>query len=579
MIFEVLILNYSFYYDIIHTMITWDIEETKESVKTSDDIIKMLLQNRGIIGKKEKENFIHPPHPLSLTPKDVGIDPEKFREAVTRIRRAVKDHESIVVYSDYDADGITSGAILWEALFHLGARVMPYVPGRIEEGYGLSEKGILAVKETFEATLIITVDHGINAKNEVEFAKKEGIDVVVTDHHTVGKKVPSCPTIHTTSLCGAGVSWMLASHLLGKEFERKSEELLSLAAIGTIADMVQLTHANRAIVFHGIEEIRKTKRLGLLALIKNAGIEKDTISSYQISHMLVPRINAMGRITHALDALRLLCTTNEKRAEELASHVGLTNQERQQLTIDTVSHADEIVQTVYGKTIVEKLILISHESYNQGIIGLVAGKLMERYVRPAVVIAKGDIISKASCRSIPGFNIVEAVRKCEELVIDVGGHPMAAGFTVETKNIGKLMKKLTGIANDSITDDMLVQRLSIDMALPLSLVSEKLWNALRVLEPFGFGNREPIFASLGVIVDDVRSVGAEKRHAKLRVHDETKQGVNYDAIFFNGFSKCKDFTRGDSIDVAYTIDMNEWNDQRKVQLKIRDIEKSTKKSP
>lgn len=563
-------------------MFTWKIGHPEHPLETISDIIDFLLVKRGIVGKKEKEAFLDPPSPISLSPKNAGMDTDQFRVAVSRIRKAIQDHESIVVYSDYDADGITAGAILWEALFHLGARVMPYVPSRTEEGYGLSEKGILSVKETFEATLIITVDHGINAKNEVTFAKKEGIDVIVTDHHTKGTKVPTCPTIHTTSLCGAGVSWMVAAHLLGNdpsvgsdhigdERVKKSKELLSLAAIGTIADMVQLTGTNRAIVYHGIEEIRKTTRLGLLSLIKNAGIEKEAISSYQISHMLVPRLNAMGRITHALDALRLLCTTNEKRALELASHIGLTNQERQQLTVSTMMHAESVVTKEYGKEIKEKLIFISDESYNQGIIGLVAGRLVEKFMRPAVVIASADGISKASCRSIPGFNIVDAIRRCQDLVIDVGGHPMAAGFTVETKNIDRLKKKLTEIADTGISEGMLVQSLDVDMVLTLATANEKLWKALRALEPFGFGNPSPLFASLACIIDDIRPVGAEKKHAKLRLRDDEPGRAMVDAIFFNGYAKCKNFTVGNTLDIAYTIDMNEWNGQKNVQFIVKDV--------
>jgi len=517
-----------------------------------EDIIQTLLSNRGITTKKDIENFLHPTPPQEFTAKDVGIDPQALKKAIARIRKAIKDKESIVVYADYDADGISAGAIMWETLHSLGAQVMPYIPHRVDEGYGLSKKGIDAVREQYDPALIVTVDHGITAHKHVAYAKKLGIDVIVTDHHVKPDKLPDCTIVHTTELCGAGVSWFVA-----KEIGKPD---IALAAIGTIADMVSLTGANRSIVTYGLQELNKTKRVGLQALLKDAGLTLGDLTTYSVSHMLAPRLNAMGRLVHAMDALRLLCTHQKEKARILAQTLGLTNKERQQLTVDTTSHALRGLSLKAQK----KLIFIAHETYNQGVIGLVAGKLVEEYYRPAIVVAQGPEVSKASARSIPGFNIVEAIKHFSNLLVDVGGHPMAAGFTVETKNLDLLKSRMEAYAEKKLNDALLTRELRIDMELPLTAVTGELWQKLRDFEPFGFGSPEPVFATRDVIVDDVRLVGADGKHLKLRLS-------SFDAIAFGMGNMYPGLKSGAVIDIAYTIDMNIWNGRKSLQLKLRDI--------
>ena len=517
----------------------------------SEHVIDALLINRGITGKYD---FFHPKEPQEL---DTGINSSELKKAITRIKKAVKNNESIVVYADYDADGITAGAIMWETIHAMGGNVMPYIPHRQEEGYGLSIKGIDSVREQYDPSLIITVDHGITAYKFIEYATLLGIDVVVTDHHVKPDKLPDCTIVHTTNLCGAGVAWFVAKEL-GKPD-------LALAAIGTIADLVSLTGVNRSIVKFGLQEINKTKRVGLLALMQDAGVTPGELSTYDISHVLAPRLNAMGRLVHAMDALRLLCTHKEDKAIILARTLGLTNKERQQLTTDTTSHAFKgLTSRLQGETL-QKLLFISHETYNPGVIGLVAGKLVEEYYRPAVVISHGEEVSKGSARSIRGFNIVEAIKRCSDLLIDVGGHPMAAGFTVETKNLHKFQRMLESIAEKEITDKMLVRELHIVTELPLASITEDFWEQLRAFEPFGFGNPEPVFATRGVTVDDFRLVGKDGKHMKLKIS-------SFDAIAFGMGDIYFRLKKGILIDIAYTIDMNIWNGNKKLQLKIKDIQ-------
>ncbi len=529
----------------------WSITEKFEG----EELIEILLKNRGLNNKQDIENFLKPPNPQTLPSADVLIDPISLKRAIQRIKTAITKKESIVVYADYDADGICAGAIMWEALHHLGANVMPYIPHRVDEGYGLSKIGIDNVVEQYHPKLIITVDHGTTGKEKVEYAKSLGIDVIVTDHHVKPKDLPDCTIVHTTKLCGAGVSWFLAKELL----KTPENELLALAAIGTIADMVPLVGPNRAIVKYGLEIINKTSRVGLDALIQESGLTKGELSVFDVSHVLAPRLNAMGRLDHALDALRLLCTYRKERAEELASKLGLTNKERQQLTVDTTLLAKSFV----SKT-PKKLLFISHESFNQGIIGLVAGKLMEEYYLPTIVVSKGELISKASARSISGFNIVEAIRQMSDILIDVGGHPMAAGFTVETKNLAELQDRLEKLAEKEIDDEKLTRVLKIDAEIPLEFVTEELWKKLQDFQPFGSGNAEPVFATRGVTIKDARLVGSTGKHLKLRIG-------SLEAIAFNFGSLYGKLQPNAVVDIAYSIDRDTWNGNSRLQLKIKDI--------
>lgn len=536
---------------------------------TEERVLVELLKSKGLGTQKMIEEFLHPTVPMALKATEVGIDPADLREAMKRITKAIRDKESIVVYADYDADGITAGAVMWETLWKLGARVMPYIPHRVDEGYGLSTKGIDAVRLQYDPTLVITVDHGITAHEKVAYAKKLGIDVIVTDHHVKPKKLPDCTIVHTTQLAGSGVSWFVAKEIAvqSKEQSVKSdiEDLLALAAMGTIADLVPLIGPNRSIAKYGLEAMRKTHRVGLTALMTDAGITKGVIETYMVSHMLAPRLNAMGRLEHALDALRLLCTNDQGKATLLAQKLGLTNKERQQLTEDTVVHAHTILP---DKS--KKLIFIAHESYNQGIIGLVAGKLAEEYYRPAIVVSVGGEFSKASARSISGFNIIDAIRTCSELLVDAGGHPMAAGFTVETKNLITLQKKLEDFVEKELDNELLTRLLKIDMEIPLDRVQESLWKRIQEFAPFGMGNPEPVFATRGVTVSDARIIGATKKHLKLKIRTDASR-TELDAIAFNMADVYGKLKPDQPIDIAYTIDINEWNGSRKLQLKLKDI--------
>lgn len=555
-----------------------------------DRLIKALLENRGIKTKKEVEEFLNPDI-KHVTTDSVGINKTHLKKALLRIQEAIEQKEHVVVFGDYDVDGICGTAILWETLYALGANVTPYIPHRVDEGYGLSEKGISNVKSQIpNIKLIITVDNGIVANEAVEFANKEGIDVIITDHHVPSKKLPKAYSIvHTTKLCGAGVAWML-SRVIPDSFQDpnkkkmlnqvqhdnlKKDEHLELVALATIADLVPLTGANRVLTKFGLEALRKTKRVGLLELFKEAAINQSELGVYQVGHMIAPRLNAMGRLEYAMDSLRLLCTKNKERAKKLAHLLGSTNRERQVVTMETAQHA---ISTINSQQI-NKLLFLAHESYQPGVIGLVAGKLVEEFYRPSIVVAMGKHLSKASARSVSGFNMIEFIRMASEFLVDAGGHPMAAGFTVETAKLTLLQKKLEDLAHDLLDEDKLTRTIRIDCELPLLCIDALLYKELQTLSPFGMGNPEPTFVSKNVVIDDMRIIGRDGKHLKLKLQQSTNQQINkstnlFNAIAFGMGERSSEFRIGDTVDIAYTIDENRWNGSVNLQLKVKDIKKT-----
>lgn len=561
----------------------WELQnklKVKSEKFKTPDLISLLLENRGIKTKKEIENFLSPTLE-NFTPEGLGIDKKNLAAALRRIKKGIEKKEKIIIFGDYDVDGITGTAILWETLNKMQANVMPYIPHRIEEGYGLSIKGIENLKKEYpDVSLIITVDNGIVANDAVNFAKSQGIDVIITDHHVSSKKLPDAHSIvHSTLICGAGVAWFLSKQII-KDTEVASsphlvDEHLGLVALATVADVMKLTGFNRALLKIGLMELRKTKRPGLLALLNLAGVDKEKIGVYELGHVIGPRINAMGRLEHGLDSLRLLCTTDVKRAGELAQKLNTTNLERQRITFDSVTHARSLV----GEKNMKKLLFLSHEIYEPGVIGLIAGRLTEEYYRPSIVISVGETYSKASARSVSGFNIIEFIRMSSDLLVDAGGHPMAAGFTVETKKIPELKKLLEELSEKNITPEMLSRSLRIDCELSLDLIDEDLFGGISELSPFGPGNPEPTFLAKGVTIENMRLVGKDGSHLKLKIKNKISN-LSFDAILF-GYDQSLNLKVGDVIDVAYSISQNEWLAQRsfngvgngntKLELKIKDL--------
>lgn len=533
----------------------WKITDKSPNRKGKNWLLLLLAKNRGLISKKQIENFLAPKLEDILEVRLTDT-----QKAISRILVALKKNQKIIVYSDYDADGICATAIMWETLFDMGADVLPYVPHRIKEGYGLSKVAITNLAKK-KVKLIVTVDHGVTAKEQIEYAKSLGVDVIVTDHHLLPKVLPK-PTalVHTVDLCGAGVAWRFCWDLVKKQnpsYRQQLLEKLELAALATVADLVPLIGANRAIVKIGLEHLRKTTRPGIQALYRTTSLNGE-IGTYEIGHVLAPRLNAMGRIEHGIDSLRLLCAKNVSLAERLARLLSKTNSKRYDLTVKALEQTLEMVdeeQTVG---------VIAHDSLHEGVIGLVASRLVEAHHKPMIVIAKRGVYSKGSARSIPGFNIVEAIRSTSEYLIDGGGHPMAAGFTIETRHIDAFAAKVNSYAQTRITQELLEPIINIECQLEPEDINQKTLEIVKLLEPYGMGNPQPLFLTREMVVEDARIVGLDNQHLKLQL-----SGIG--AIAFNMGKNLAQLRPGFLVDVVYTLAQDRYNGPGQLQLKIKDL--------
>lgn len=535
---------------------------------TADELIEILIKNRGVAGKKDKEEFVKPTFPLTFTAKDVGIDEKQMRRAVKMIKEAKKKQSRVLVFGDYDADGVCSTAIMWETLNAFGCKVLPFIPHREKHGYGLSQKALdeILADKAMRPELIVTVDNGIVAIDAVKRLKKEGVRVILTDHHQPEKTgyPPADAVIHTTQLCGATTGWMLAHTLMPKA----AAKLLDLCGVATIADMVPLKGPNRSFAKFGLEALRTTTRPGLKMLFHVAGIVQSNITVQEVSYGIAPRLNAMARLGDAKDALRLLCSRNPARIRELATKVHVTNTDRQDLTAKMIDTA----KTKHKEWEHEHIIVIEDESFHDGVIGLIAGKLAEDYWKPVIVISKRDGTSKASARSIPGVNIIELIRKVRKDLLDVGGHPMAAGFSVESEKIERVKKKLCELARKEITADMLVKKVNVDCVLPWKLVNEKTVRALQVLEPHGMANPVPVFMFENMTVVQASAMGRDQEHLKLILkHPSAKTGELLQGVGFRMSRTWVESKNGQLYKVIGNIQVNVWRSKREIQIRIVEV--------
>lgn len=532
-------------------------ELVNKSKEDGDSILKALLENRGIRTKKQTNDFFDPKIPSKLTLKEIELKKVQVEKVVKRIKQAKAKKESVIVYGDYDADGICATAILWETLYKLGLDALPYIPERFSEGYGINAQSVEKLKKRNEnLKLIITVDNGIVAHEGIKKASELGIDVIVTDHHQRDKKkLGTNFVIHSTHTSGSALSWILS-----KEITKKTPDSLDLVAIGTIADQIPLTGINRSFVKHGLEALNNTKRLGIKAILREARIEK--IGTFEVGYIIAPRLNATGRLTHAIDSLRLICTKNFYKANELSLSLGRVNKKRQKIVEEVLEKTEKSV-----KKEKDKIIVISDKNYHEGVIGLAAGKITQKYYRPSIVMSVKKDLAKASARSIEGFNIIKAIKKLEDLIIEGGGHPMAAGFSIKTKNIDKFKKEINKEAKTKLTKKILTPKLKIDLNLQFNQLNQTLMDGLKKLEPFGMGNRTPLFMTKKVKVVEVKKVGSKGNHLKLKLE---QNGLIFDAIFFNPPTSYI-LHLSSTVDVVYNLEENTFNGKTTLQLKIKDL--------
>lgn len=525
----------------------------KFSPHTSDNLVDQLFSNRGIKSEPDKEKFLHPN--LEYYKKELDIS--GVEKAKARIIKAVEEKELIVVYGDYDADGVCGAAVLYLGLTSIGAKVLPYIPHREKEGYGLSEDGLKIVKEK-GASLVITVDNGIVATKEVKIAKDLGLDLIITDHHVpLEEKPDALVVVHSTEMSGAAVAWCLTRQLVKED---DALELLDLVAIATVCDMIPLLGVNRALVYLGLQKLNETKRVGLTALMEESKIQKGEITTHEIGHVLGPRLNAMGRLEHAMDSLRLLCTKDTEKARKLARILSDTNDQKKKLAMEAVLQAKEMIGGD-GDLSGRKILILHSETWNPGIIGLVAGRISDEYHLPTIVISGADGHAKGSARSGNGLNIIETIRWCSDILIDVGGHPKAAGFTIETTKISSFKERLEKIMETVEIEEE--DSLIIEVILKPEEINRGTMEKLAFFEPTGVGNPQPILASLGVTISDIKAVG-NGQHLKFRAG-----GI--DAIAFSFGESADSLKEGQKVDVVYYLELNKFNGSEKLQFKVVDI--------
>lgn len=535
-------------------------ELLNKSKATNKNIVNILLKNRGLKTEKDLSEFLYPKNPLDIEIKDLGIEENSVNRVINRITMAKENNEFVIIYGDYDADGITATAILWETLHDFGLDVLPFIPDRFEDGYGIKPETVIRLKEKFpKLSLIITVDNGIVAYGGVDKANDLGINTIILDHHQKGGgKLQTEYVLHTTTVCGSALSWFFSKEI---SKNKAVEERLELAAIGTIADQLPLLKINRSIVKFGLQKINKTKRPGLQALIKESGIKE--IGPYEIGFMIAPRINSMGRLKNGIESLRLLCTKDDIKAIRIAGDISVVNRERQDIVEKVVANA---LTKTNGE--IPNIIVLADENYHEGVIGLAASRLAEKFYRPSIVISKKKDISKASARSIAGFNIIEAIRELKELYIEGGGHPMAAGFSIKTQNIGIFTERINDISKKTLTDEILQKKILIDCEVDFDLVNKKLLSNFKSFEPTGAGNPRPVFLTKDVEVVDAKVIGKDKKHLKLKLKNNEQI---LDSIYFNGGEIYSNLKPGSKINVVYNIGENTWNGLVSIQLQVKDL--------
>jgi single-stranded-DNA-specific exonuclease len=555
----------------------WKLKETipaeiSEQLQSFSPVFRQILFNRGIFSQQEADYF------LKAVEYDThGLQMLGIREGVTRIKKAIRKGEQIVVYGDYDADGVTSTALMIQTLRAMKANARAYIPDRFSEGYGLNVNALDMLKSQ-GISLVVTVDCGIRALHQAIHAKEIGIDLIITDHHTPGEALPESLVLINPkqpkdpypekNLAGVGVAYKFAEALIEEMAPKgfQADFLLDLVAIGTVADMVPLKGENRILVRQGLRQLRTPGRQGVVSLMGIAGTKPGTVSATDIGFGLGPRINAAGRIASALDAYNLMITEDVFDAGKLAQILDNRNRERQRITQEIQEKAEELAQDDSED---DYLLFAHHPEFNPGVVGLAAARLVERYYRPAVVGFQGEEFTRASCRSIPEFNITKALEQCADLLVQFGGHAAAAGFTVSNDKLDLLNERLLSIAKSELSAEDLHPTINIDAEVELDDLKPSLIQEMAQLEPTGMKNPSPMFSSRNILVRGARAVGREKAHLKLTLTDGR---ISFDAIAFRlGFWNNH---LPERIDVAFGFEVNEFNGRRTLQLNIKDIKKA-----
>ena len=555
----------------------YDIDENKiEEISKTYNINKLLstiLVNRNIVSKKDINKFLKPTRNDFHDPFLI-LDMEK---AVERIIQAINKQENVTIYGDYDVDGITSITVLKSYLQDRGLEVNTYIPNRLDEGYGLNNNAIDKIAKS-GCELMITVDCGISAIDEIHYATSLGIETIVTDHHEPGEDIPKAiavidnkrkdSTYPFRELAGVGVVFKLIQAISIKLGLPEEEYLkyLDIVCIGTISDIVPLVDENRVITKLGLMLVKQTRNVGLRAILQVSGYSK--IDSNTISFGVAPRINACGRMGVAEEALNLFLSKNINQVNELARKLNEHNRVRQETEKDIFENAKKQIEEKHLDE--NNTIVVAGENWHHGVIGIVSSKITEMYFKPSILLSfEEDGIGKGSGRSIPGFDLHDALMKCNDCIEKFGGHSMAIGITIKRENFDKLKDKLEEIAIEEHIDEI-VPVIKIDAKINLAEVNKYMVESLKELEPFGEGNKMPVFVFKNLKIDSIRAL-SEGKHLKLTLKDNN---TIVSAIGFNMGTLAEDYRIGDKIDIVGTLEINSFNGMDSIQINIKDIMKS-----
>lgn len=558
----------------------WEINKLdEEKVKEIENkhqinsLLAKILVSRGITEEKDIEQFLNP------TRKDF-YDPylmPDMEKAVERILKAIENKEKVLIYGDYDVDGITSVTVLKSFLEERGLKVDEYIPNRLDEGYGLNRAAVEKIANE-KYTLMITVDCGISAIEEVKYANELGIEVIVTDHHEPGEKLPEAIAVVDAkrkdnqypfrNLAGVGVVFKLTqaiSKKLGLE-EKEFLKYLDIVCIGTISDIVPLVDENRVIVKLGLRLVEQTRNLGLRTILQASGYQK--VDSTTISFGIAPRINACGRMGHQEEALKLFLSTDRNEVNELAEKLNEYNRQRQEKEKQIFLEALEKIKKEAINE--DSIMVIDGENWHHGVIGIVASKITEMYFKPSILLCYEGDEGKGSGRSIPGFDLHEALTKCEDSLEKFGGHSMAIGLSVKKDKLDELRKKLDAIAKEKQIDKI-VPILKIDAQVDLKDINMQIVESLKQLEPFGEENKVPLFVFKNLKIDSIRAL-SEGKHIKLTLRQDNQNLIN--AMGFNLGELTNDYRIGDKVDIVGSLEINKFNGEESIQILLKDMMKS-----
>ena len=547
------------------------VEELQEKYKLNR-LLSILLTNREITEETEITKFLNPKRSDFYDPFGMP-DMEK---AVERILKAIENKEQIIIYGDYDVDGITSVTVLKSFLEERGIQVNVYIPNRLNEGYGLNKTAMEEIAKQGNK-LMITVDCGITAVEEVEYAKKFGIETIITDHHEPAEELPKAIAVvdakrkdnkyEYRNLAGVGVVFKLIQALSIKlELDQKEYlKYLDIVCVGTISDIVPLTDENRVIVKLGLKLVEQTKNLGLKEILQSCGYSK--INSTTISFGVAPRINACGRMGHQEEALNLLLSKEENEVKKLTQKINEYNKTRQEIEKNIYNEAIEQIEKEGNDN--KNTIVVFGKGWHHGVIGIVSSKITELYFKPSILLCEEDGKCKGSGRSIPGFDLHEALMECNDTIDKFGGHAMAVGINIKKEKVEEFKEEFEKIAKEKEVDKI-IPILNLDAEIKLDDVNKEMVDSLKELEPFGEANKMPIFAFRNLKIDSIRSL-SEGKHLRLSVKDN-KNIIN--AIGFNMGTLTDTYRIGDRVDIAGNLEINSFNGVDSIQINIKDIMKS-----